>query len=137
MDRNYIGMVVAVMFLLIIITITVRVQVSAIENSAEFSRDTMAQTTRSAATVLHVRESGRNQEFGKIEQDELEDLRYNCGSSSGLAALDEDVKLAQEFTLRVCADSPLVYEYWREHGLLAGIVVIEEDDEKSDWVVVA
>lgn len=136
MDKK-IGMTVAVLFLLMIITMTIKAQISSIETSAEFSREEVAHTTRSAATILHIRSDSRDHEFGKIERDEFEDIMYNCGGSSGLAALNGDLKVARESSLDTCTSSTYVYDYWEENGLLAGIIVVEEGgDEQSEWMVV-
>lgn len=137
MDKK-IPMTVAVVFLLMIITMTIRAQISAIETSSEISQETVAHTTRSAATILHVMGSSQNQEFGVVERDEFNDLMYDCGSSSGLAALNGDIKIAKEDSLDSCAESSTyVYDYWEENGLLAGIVVTENGEEEPEWLVVA
>lgn len=134
MDKK-ISMTVAVAFLLLIITMTIRAQVSSIEHSAELSQDRVAHTTRSAATILHVRDSG--DDYGKIKRDEFQDLMYNCGGSSGLAALNEDIRVAGVDNFDSCADATYVYDHWDENGLFAGIVVVEEDgEEQLEWMVV-
>ncbi len=138
MDKK-IGMTVAVMFLLIIITMTIRAQISSIETSAEFSRDTVAHTTRSAATALHALGSSQDNDFGEIGRNEFDDLVYDCGSGSGLAALEGDVKVAWKRSLGVCMDSSEStnrHDYWADNGLLTGIVVVKENGEGSEWMVV-
>lgn len=138
MDRKHIGMTIAVTFLLVIITMTIKAQISSIEASADISQETVAHTTRSAATVLHLRNSSQSQKFGKVERDEFEDLVYDCGKNSGLAALNGDIDVARDTTLSTCTGADEVERYWAENGLLAGIVVVEEDGEQQlEWVVVA
>lgn len=137
-----IGLTVVVMFLLVIIGMTIKAQVSSIETSAEFSRDTVSHTSRSAATVLHIMDSSEEHEFGKLEGDEFNDLMYNCGRSSGWDALEDDLKFIEEDNLDVCGPSSNKYSYWRDNGLLSGIVIEEEksgktgNQELSDWMVV-
>jgi len=137
MDKK-IAMTVAVAFLLLIITMTIKAQISSIQSSAELSQEMVADTTRSAATVLHIRGNSQDYEFGKIGRDEFEDIMYNCGSNSGLAALNGDIKVARESSLDSCVSETHVYDYWAENGLLSGIVVLEEDgSEQLEWVVVS
>lgn len=135
MDKK-IGMTVAVMFLLIIVTMTIKAQISSIETSAEFSKDAVAHTTRSAATTLHIMGSSDDYEFGEFGRDEFDDLMYNCGRSTNLAALEGDVKVARERNLGSCTDSREPYDYWENNGILSGIVVVEENGERSEWMVV-
>lgn len=89
MINKYMEVIVALIFILSIIILTISIQVNSIRNAAEFGGEGVTRFMDSSSVALQVWNSEESNSFGKFEGSEFSELTQECGSNSDIPAVSE------------------------------------------------